>query len=79
MELQEQVARMDERLKTLEDGQQRLETTLREIDTRMEAGLKELNDKFAGRPSWPVTVYITLTTSAVVGLLVALLASLRTT
>lgn len=79
MELTEQVARMDERLKTLEDGQQRLETTLHEIDTRMEAGLKELNEKFAGRPSWPVTIYITLMTSAVVGLLVALVTLLRTT
>jgi hypothetical protein len=40
--------------------------------------VREMRDQLAGRPSWAVVTYITLMTSATVGLLVALASKIAT-
>ena len=51
-------------------------TTLIADGAAMRTTIDRIEGKLNGRPSWPVTIYITVTTSIVTGLLALLAASL---
>jgi hypothetical protein len=54
----------------------KLEVGVNELQKYIKGDIREIRDELRGRPSWAVSIYMTLTTSACVGLLVAYLSNL---
>jgi hypothetical protein len=73
----ERIVALEGRVIGVEDDVRSIRHDVRDLADSTNRGFEKLNERLISRPSWPVTIYITFTTSATVGLLVAYLSTVK--